>query len=74
MIEHFQSIMHKGGPVMWPLLALSVVSVALSFERALAGGRLPVMQGGGTMTPGAFGGMGGSSMPDFGFTALEDME
>jgi biopolymer transport protein ExbB len=35
MIEHFQSIMHKGGPVMWPLLILSVVSVALSFERAL---------------------------------------
>ena len=35
MIEHFQSIMHRGGPVMWPLLSLSVVSVALSFERVL---------------------------------------
>lgn len=29
------SIIHKGGPVMWPLLVLSVVSVMLSFERAL---------------------------------------
>jgi len=35
MLDHFLSIMHKGGPVMWPLLALSVVSIALSFERAL---------------------------------------
>ena len=35
MFEQFHSIMHKGGPVMWPLLALSVLSVALSFERAL---------------------------------------
>lgn len=35
MIEHFQSIMHKGGPVMWPLLTLSVVSASLSFERAV---------------------------------------
>ena len=35
MLDHFWTIMHKGGPVMWPLLALSVVSIALSFERAL---------------------------------------
>lgn len=34
MLEQFHSIMHKGGPVMWPLLSLSVISVALSFERA----------------------------------------
>lgn len=35
MIEQFQTIMHKGGAVMWPLLALSIVSVTLSFERAV---------------------------------------
>jgi biopolymer transport protein ExbB len=29
------SIFQRGGPVMWPLLGLSVVSVALSLERAL---------------------------------------
>jgi outer membrane protein TolC len=46
---------------------------ALSFERALAGGRLPSMQ---PMmgSPASTGGMGGSGMPDFGFTALETME
>lgn len=49
----------------------------VAFERALAGGRLPSMSGGGSMVPGTLGGMGGSgggSMPDFGFTALEEME
>jgi biopolymer transport protein ExbB len=35
MTEQFTSIMHKGGPVMWPLLVLSLISVTLSFERAL---------------------------------------
>jgi biopolymer transport protein ExbB len=35
MFEHFFSILHKGGLVMWPLLALSLVSVTLSFERGL---------------------------------------
>lgn len=46
---------------------------ALSFERALAGGRLPSMQ---PMmgSPASAGGMGGGGMPDFGFTALETME
>ena len=49
----------------------------VAFERALAGGRLPSMSGGGSMVPGTLGGMGGSGggpMPDFGFTALEEME
>lgn len=46
---------------------------ALSFERALAGGRLPSMQPSFGGTPmGA--GMGSPAMPDFGFTALETME
>lgn len=46
---------------------------ALSFERALAGGRLPSMQ---PSMAGASssGGMAGAPMPDFGFTALETME
>ena len=35
MLVHFQSIMHKGGLVMWPLLCLSIVSLSVSFERAL---------------------------------------
>ena len=35
MFEHFFSILHKGGLVMWPLLVLSLVSVTLSFERGL---------------------------------------
>ena len=35
MSQQFIAIMHKGGPVMWPLLVLSVISVALSFERGL---------------------------------------
>jgi biopolymer transport protein ExbB len=35
MPQQFLSIIHKGGPVMWPLLVLSLVSVTLSFERAL---------------------------------------
>ncbi len=34
MQQQFLSIMHKGGPVMWPLLVLSVISLSLSFERA----------------------------------------
>ena len=35
MLVHFQTIMHKGGLVMWPLLSLSIVSLAVSFERAV---------------------------------------
>lgn len=34
MIQHFQDIMGHGGLVMWPLLILSVLSVAFAFERA----------------------------------------
>lgn len=33
MFERFLDLMHKGGPVMWLLLGMSVVSVALIFER-----------------------------------------
>lgn len=46
---------------------------ALSFERALAGGRLPSMQPSMAGTSSS-GGMAGAPMPDFGFTALETME
>jgi len=35
MIQTFLSLMHRGGPVMWPLFVLSVVSVAVSFERGV---------------------------------------
>ncbi len=35
MIESFLALMHRGGPVMWPLFILSVVSVAVSFERGV---------------------------------------
>lgn len=47
---------------------------ALSFERALAGGRLPSMQPSFGGSPSMGTGMGAPSMPDFGFTALETME
>ncbi|MCC6682801.1 MAG: MotA/TolQ/ExbB proton channel family protein [Phycisphaeraceae bacterium] len=33
MIESWRLLMERGGPVMWPLLALSVLSVGLCFER-----------------------------------------
>ncbi|MFO0963032.1 MAG: MotA/TolQ/ExbB proton channel family protein [Phycisphaerales bacterium] len=33
MQQQFLTIMHKGGPVMWPLLCLSILSVSLTFER-----------------------------------------
>jgi outer membrane protein TolC len=46
---------------------------ALSFERALAGGRLPSMQPS-MAGSSSSGGMGAAAMPDFGFTALETME
>ena len=46
----------------------------LSFERALAGGRLPSMQPSFGGSPAMGTGMGSPSMPDFGFTALETME
>lgn len=32
--DNFLDLMQRGGPVMWPLLALSVLAVMLSFERA----------------------------------------
>ena len=32
--QNFMDLMERGGPVMWPILALSVLAVALSFERA----------------------------------------
>lgn len=35
MLARIGEVFLKGGPVMWPLLALSVVSVALSVERAI---------------------------------------
>jgi biopolymer transport protein ExbB len=35
MIDSFLALMHRGGPVMWPLFILSVVSVAVSFERGV---------------------------------------
>jgi len=35
MVDHFLTIMHHGGFVMWPLLFLSLGAVALSFERAV---------------------------------------
>lgn len=44
--DNFLDLMDRGGPVMWPLLALSVLAVMLSFERAWfyiqlnSGGRL----------------------------------
>ncbi|MGA1267404.1 MAG: hypothetical protein ACO32J_09520, partial [Phycisphaerales bacterium] len=34
-IEGFLALMEKGGFVMWPLLSLSVLSLALSVERAV---------------------------------------
>jgi len=47
---------------------------ALSFERALAGGRLPVM-GGGMMAPSQTGSMSNaSSAMTLDFTALEEIE
>ncbi|WP_432800161.1 MotA/TolQ/ExbB proton channel family protein [Poriferisphaera sp. WC338] len=33
MIDSFWAVMGRGGPVMWPLLGLSLVSVTLAFER-----------------------------------------
>ncbi len=33
LFNGFMDLMHKGGPVMWPLLACSVVGLMLSFER-----------------------------------------
>jgi len=33
MMESWALLMERGGPVMWPILGLSVLSVALSFER-----------------------------------------
>ena len=51
---------------------------SIAFERALAGGRLPSMPGasgpGGGMGMGPAGAVSAGPMPDFGFTALEDME
>jgi len=35
MVDHFLTIMHHGGFVMWPLLFLSLGAVALSFERTV---------------------------------------
>lgn len=35
MMESWSLLMERGGPVMWPLLGLSVLAVALSFERAM---------------------------------------
>lgn len=35
MVDHFLTIMHHGGFVMWPLLLLSLGAVALSFERTV---------------------------------------
>jgi outer membrane protein TolC len=52
----------------------------IAFERALAGGRLPSMPGAGGAGGGMGSGMGSAGavsagpMPDFGFTALEEME
>lgn len=34
MLEAFMDLMRRGGPVMWPLLALSLLAVTLAFERA----------------------------------------
>ena len=34
-VERMTSLFSSGGPVMWPLLALSIVSVAMSFERTI---------------------------------------
>ncbi|MEM8783867.1 MAG: MotA/TolQ/ExbB proton channel family protein [Planctomycetota bacterium] len=34
MLEAWWSILERGGPVMWPLLVLSVVSLTLSLERS----------------------------------------
>ena len=33
LLNAFMDLMHKGGPVMWPLLACSVIGLMLSFER-----------------------------------------
>lgn len=33
MLEAFEQLMQRGGPVMWPLLAMSVVSMTLLLER-----------------------------------------
>lgn len=32
--DSFIDVMHRGGPIMWPLLVLSLAVIALSFERA----------------------------------------
>ncbi|MCC7203736.1 MAG: MotA/TolQ/ExbB proton channel family protein [Phycisphaeraceae bacterium] len=32
--ESFLDLMHRGGPIMWPILALSFVGLTLTFERA----------------------------------------
>ncbi len=39
MLERFLDLMHKGGPVMWLLLAMSIVTLALIFERLWFWGR-----------------------------------
>lgn len=33
MVEAFMDLMRRGGPIMWPLLGLSVLAVTLAFER-----------------------------------------
>jgi len=35
MLQALQTLIERGGPVMWPLIGLSIVGLALSLERAL---------------------------------------
>ena len=45
ILEPIADLMSRGGPIMWPLLALSVLSVAISIDRAIFWHRLNARAG-----------------------------